>query len=306
MNRFMHRRRFLSQLAKTVPGVILGSSLLASVLSASESTRYTVRRGDTLSLIATRHGVTVAALRAANSLRGDHIQVGQVLTIPAAGASVASEPLYHTVVRGDTLSGIASQYGVTLAALRSANALRGDTIMIGQRLLVPGVAGSGAGYRYINNVVAATNRLRIPRDRWQVIVGHHSGIDRGNAAVYDRAHRRRRMENGLAYHFVIGNGKDSGDGEVEIGGRWLNQIDGGHVRNHAINQIGIGICVIGNFENERPTAAQMAAFRELTVYLRDHVMGGKCRFAVHREIDRNHTVCPGRHFPTREMHRLLG
>jgi hypothetical protein len=44
--------------------------------------------------------------------------------------------------------------------------------------------------------------------------GSYSAIKDGNAASYDRAHRRRGMENGLAYHFVIGNGVDSGDGEI--------------------------------------------------------------------------------------------
>ena len=43
------------------------------------------------------------------------------------------------------------------------------------------------------------------------------------------------MQNGLAYHFLIGNGIDSGDGEVEIGPRWKRQLLGGHVKNYKIN-----------------------------------------------------------------------
>lgn len=45
---------------------------------------YTVRRGDSLSVIADRHGVSLASLRRANNLRGDRIMVGQVLKIPAS------------------------------------------------------------------------------------------------------------------------------------------------------------------------------------------------------------------------------
>jgi N-acetyl-anhydromuramyl-L-alanine amidase AmpD len=114
------------------------------------------------------------------------------------------------------------------------------------------------------------------------------------------------MENGLAYHFVIGNGVDSGDGEIEIGPRWTKQLLGGHVRRDAVNSVGIGICLVGNFEKTRPTVKQMLAFRELVDYLRSDVVGTKVRFAVHKEIDPGRTACPGRFFPTEQMHRLYG
>jgi hypothetical protein len=137
-------------------------------------------------------------------------------------------------------------------------------------------------------------------------VAHHSGIAYGNAAIYDRQHRERGMENGLAYHFLIGNGIDSEDGEIEIGSRWLKQLKGGHVHREEINEVGIGICMVGNFEETRPTRNQVLAFRELVDYLRSEVVGKKIRFAVHREIDPDRTVCPGRHFPVAKMHRLYG
>ena len=47
-----------------------------------QPTRYTVKRGDTLSAIARRNGTTVAALRRANGISGDLIRPGQVLRIP--------------------------------------------------------------------------------------------------------------------------------------------------------------------------------------------------------------------------------
>jgi hypothetical protein len=152
----------------------------------------------------------------------------------------------------------------------------------------------------------ATRKLRITPDRWTWIVAHHSAIKFGNAKIYDRNHKERGMENGLAYHFVIGNGIDSRDGEIEIGARWLRQLDGGHVRREDVNAAGIGICLVGNFQETRPTSRQMLAFRELVDYLRADVTGRKVRFAVHREVDRGRTVCPGRNFPTAEMHKLYG
>lgn len=103
--------------------------------------QYVVQRGDSLSLIAQRHNVNVSQLRAANSLRGDIVQLGQTLTIPGGGpVPVVSAPptvSEHTISRGETLSGIAQRYRVSLSRLREANDLRNDTIRIGQVLLIP-------------------------------------------------------------------------------------------------------------------------------------------------------------------------
>jgi len=159
---------------------------------------------------------------------------------------------------------------------------------------------------YTKDVREQTKALSVVPGRWQWIVGHHSAIKFGNAAIYDKAHRERGMENGLAYHFVIGNGMDSGDGEIETGPRWLKQLKGGHVHREDINEVGIGICLVGNFEETKPTPKQLAAFRELVDYLRADVVGKKIRFAVHREIDPCRTVCPGRYFPISKMHGLYG
>lgn len=102
---------------------------------------YVVARGDSLSMIAQRHNVSLSQLRAANNLRGDTIQVGQRLTIPGGGPmTIASAPPLvseHTISRGETLSGIAQRYQVSLSRLREANNLRNDTIRVGQVLVIP-------------------------------------------------------------------------------------------------------------------------------------------------------------------------
>src|ERR1051325_4529102 len=116
-----------------------------------------------------------------------------------------------------------------------------------------------ATVRFTKKVREQTRHLHIVPRRWRWIVVHHSGTAYGNAAIYDRQHRERGMENGLAYHFVIGNGVDSGDGEIEIGPRWLKQLKGGHVHREDINESGIGICLVGNFEETKPTKNQMLA-----------------------------------------------
>ncbi len=95
---------------------------------------YTVKRGDSLSVIAQRFGVALADLKAANNLRSNTIHIGQELTIPGGAPLATTE---HTIRRGETLSEIAQMYRVSTASLREANDLRDDRILIGQTLKIP-------------------------------------------------------------------------------------------------------------------------------------------------------------------------
>ena len=94
----------------------------------------TVKRGDTLSEIAEQFGLSLTELKSINGLQGNTIQIGQVLELPDKGSPLTSE---HKIQRGETLSGIAQFYRVSLADLRAANNLRGDRILIGQTLMIP-------------------------------------------------------------------------------------------------------------------------------------------------------------------------
>jgi len=268
-----------------------------SVLLAANGDAYTVQKGDTLSGIAARHGTSVSALKRSNNLRSDVIRPGQKLTVPAAGGTTL-----HVVERGDTLSGIAAQYGSSVAAIKGANNLRSDTIRVGQELRVP--ARTFTPSNLLAPVIAATERIRVDASRWRYIVCHHSAIEAGNAAIYGKAHEHRGMEHGLAYHFVIGNGRDSGDGEIEIGPRWQRQLRGGHVRSTTVNDSGIGICLVGNLENHAPTRRQRQAMNELLDYLRQGYVRRNVEVTVHKWVDKNHTVCPGRRFPYGDLKRF--
>lgn len=235
---------------------------------------------------------------------------GLALLTPALFAQNAERA--YTVKKGDTLSGIARDHGVSVASIRTINRLSSDRIMVGQKLRIPAAPGGASAPAPASGVLApvlaASRGLRITPGRWTHLVIHHSGIEAGNAKSYDGGHRRRGMENGLAYHFVIGNGRDSGDGQIEVGSRWNRQLFGGHVRNAAMNQHGIGICLVGNFEKRAPGARQLASLHALLRHFRTGGLpGGKTpQVTVHRWVDRNHTVCPGRRFPYADLTRRYG
>lgn len=344
-----HRREFLK---KSLWSALALWAVPGSVLSAASDT-YVVSRGDTLSGIAKKHGTSVAALKSANGLKSDTIRIGQKLTVSGSAATAV-----HIVTRGESLSAIARQYGTSVRAIRDANNLKSDLIRIGQKLQIPGVSSTSskgpvihivrrgenlsliaqtygsrvstikktnrlrsdritigqkltipvsqppnivAGSSLLAPVIAATNRLRVDSSRWRYVVCHHSAIEAGNAEVYGRAHKRRGMENGLAYHFVIGNGEDSGDGEIEIGPRWQKQLRGGHVRSTKVNDSGIGICIVGNLMNHRPTDRQRQAMNELIGFLKEGYTRSNVDVTVHKRVDKNHTVCPGRYFPYSDL-----
>lgn len=166
-------------------------------------------------------------------------------------------------------------------------------------------------WRYLTPAVRkAIDNAKVKRGRWKYIIVHNSGTRQGNARIFDNYHRRvRKMQNGLAYHFVIGNGKSSGNGQIEIGNRWTRQINGGHVASNYLNDISIGICLVGDLNRDLPTKAQMEALDELCTYLRGRVGKVKGKQAIvkgHKEINPKPTDCPGDRFPLSFLRKRFG
>ncbi|HEY4616464.1 MAG TPA: LysM peptidoglycan-binding domain-containing protein [Citricoccus sp.] len=171
----------LSQTSVIHPGQTLklsGSASSGSTAGASGTTvtTHTVKSGDTLYGIATRHGIGLSALLQANGLsESSIIHPGQTLKLSGsassgstAGASGASS---YTVKSGDTLSGIASRHGIGLSALLQANGMSQTSVIHpGQTLKLSGTASADQGvpgedlvpntflhYTYPDHVVASAN-----------------------------------------------------------------------------------------------------------------------------------------------------
>ena len=109
-----------------------------------ETINYTIQKGDTMSKIATKFNVSLNTLIAANPniANPNIIFPGQVIKIPiktqqTSTSAVANEPVYHTVQRGETLSGIAKRYGTTYLKIAALNKIANpNRIYTGQRLRV--------------------------------------------------------------------------------------------------------------------------------------------------------------------------
>jgi hypothetical protein len=135
-----------------------------------------------------------------------------------------------------------------------------------------------------------------PARPWTVIVVHHSATGRGGAALFDKMHRERGWQ-GVGYDFVIGNGTDSKDGEIEVTFRWSEQKDGAHVKGW--NDVAIGICLVGNFEETDPTPKQRDALVRLLRHLRRRFGVPPQRIVGHGALGA--TLCPGKRFKLAEF-----
>jgi len=134
-----------SELAKTLREILL-STARSNSATVSTPTAYTVVPGDNVSSIAGRYGVSTASVLALNGLSWKSlIFPGQVLKLSAStvtAAPAASTPVgsggRYTIVRGDTISGVASRFGVTTQAVLRANGLSWSSIIYpGQTIAIP-------------------------------------------------------------------------------------------------------------------------------------------------------------------------
>lgn len=131
------RLRVGQRLVLTVPNVPRQAIASTQRSESSQHVIHRVRSGETLSTIASRYGVSIAQLKMTNRIRTNLIRPGQRLRIPFGGDDAVSDTKIYTVKAGDTLSTIASRYGVSVVRLKRANRLSGDSLRIGDRLEIP-------------------------------------------------------------------------------------------------------------------------------------------------------------------------
>lgn len=151
--------------------------------------------------------------------------------------------------------------------------------------------------------------IEVPLRPWTHIVIHHSDSRKDSVASIDRWHRQKGWD-GIGYHLVIGNGVAMGLGTVEPTFRWRNQREGAHAGGGDLgrpyNQLGIGICLIGKFNEETPDPVQEARLAELCTLLIHHVPTlSAARIIGHGDVPGKDTNCPGRYLDVERIRFLV-
>jgi hypothetical protein len=150
---------------------------------------------------------------------------------------------------------------------------------------------------------------------WKYIVIHHTASEIGSLKDIHQWHLDKGWEHGCGYDFVIGNGTNSSDGRIEKGPRWEKQIHGAHVRlseerarqkgvdsNH-YNEHGIGIALVGDFEQDRPSPKQMASLVKLVKFLVQECSIPVSSIIGHGDVDQ--TRCPGAYLSIPRLRRQV-
>ncbi len=140
-------------------------------------------------------------------------------------------------------------------------------------------------------------RAEVPRNRWQAIVVHQSGSAFGSPSSIEAQHKAASFE-GMGFHFLVGNGSGLEDGEIHVGYRWLDQVQGAHAAGKQgdwFNRNSIGICLVGDFSRTPPTDRQMWRLNQLISTLAERLNIPADRVYLHRDIAQ--TNDPGGFFP---------
>ena len=148
----------------------------------------------------------------------------------------------------------------------------------------------------------------VEETQWEYIIIHHSATETGSVESIHEEHLKRRDAEGnhwlgIGYHFVIGNGHGMPDGTVQSTFRWNEQIHGAHSGIAVFNSRGIGICVIGNFEEAAPSKAQLDSLKTLVKVLSVRHRITPKNFMGHTAVKT--TACPGKHFPLNEVRQVI-
>jgi LysM repeat protein len=196
------------------PGQVLklSASPVTAVPAASAPVgpggRYTIVRGDTISGVASRFGVTTQAVLTANGLSWSSIiYPGQTIAIPAGTAPLAIQTVSavtpaptasrsYTIVAGDTVSAIAARFGVSTAAILAANGMGSSTIIYsGRSLVIPASTGASAPAAGTGSATPLTDEMAA-NVRLIIQTGQRLGVpDRGIVVALAAAMQESGLRN---------------------------------------------------------------------------------------------------------------
>jgi len=198
------------------------------------------------------------------------------------------------IIPGETLYRLSKMYDVSAQDILSRNGLKGPAgLKMGRTITIPHAAP-------LKEVIPV-----FPSRKWKYIIVHHSASDKDNAMSLFNTHLRRGFD-GTGYDFIIDNGtKGTSAGHVDATPRWIAQKDGAHCKASDMNTKAIGICLVGNFSQERVPESQLSALVHLVNYLRQYYNIPEKNILGHSQVPGARTECPGKLFPWKEFERRL-
>ncbi|MBU9888658.1 MAG: N-acetylmuramoyl-L-alanine amidase [Candidatus Omnitrophica bacterium] len=213
--------------------------------------------------------------------------------LPSSG--VTPRDIYHEVGPSETLWRISTVYNVNMATLMRVNNITDPTqIKNGQKLLIPNTYGP------------RPNIPLYPTMRWTHIVIHHTATDEGSAYSINSLHQKRGWEHGMGYDFLVDNGtRGKMIGQIEVGPRWIKQMDGAHTKQGDWNKKSIGIAVVGNYSETGLPVPMMESLVFLVTTLKKFYGIPDQNIVGHRNVPGAATECPGKYFPWSEFKRRI-
>jgi hypothetical protein len=122
-----------------------------------------------------------------------------------------------------------------------------------------------------NSVEPAFAGVHLESGRWTAIYIRHSKTPAGDATTLAEM-ARQGGASGPPDHFVVGNGDGLGDGEVQVTRLWAEQLAGGPpAPGEQLDRGWVSICLIGDFDRNRPTEAQRRSLSQLVAALQERL-----------------------------------
>ncbi len=200
----------------------------------------------------------------------------------------------HEVAPMETLWRISKMYDVTQQDIVSANNITNpNALKVGQKLVIPNAAP-------LKSFIPL-----YPNPRWKFIVVHHTASDVGNARLVNLWHKKRGWTS-IGYHFLIDNGTvGKEDGQIEISPRWVKQMKGAHCKACNMNEMAVGVSLVGNFSKTTPSSVQMDSLTFLIKELMKYYNIPAKNVIGHRHAMGANTECPGTKFPWKNFKKKI-
>ena len=134
--------------------------------------------------------------------------------------------------------------------------------------------------------------------KWNYIYIHHSATPAGSADSL------KGSDATLADHFVIGNGEGAGDGEIQVGVRWKQQIQAGRIPGaDYIDRSCLSICLVGDFSQNKPSETQERQLVQLVTALQSrlHIPASRVSFFTNSNTEAG----VGADFPANDFRKQI-